>query len=187
MNILTLLGSPRRKGNTAAVLSAFEQLAAKNHTIERIDVVIKNIKGCIGCDNCQKDVQNPGCIIKDDFLFLVEKILSADVVVYAAPVYVWDFPAQMKALFDRQCCLSKWKEGKGRSLLQGKKTMLLVTCGDDAETNADLIQEIFRREMNYFKCNLLGTFAIGNCSVPSALGSIKEEIAMQMNEALLQI
>lgn len=110
MKILTLMGSPRRKSNTAAVLSAFEQLADQTHTIEHIDVVIHNIKGCIGCDNCQKDVQHPACIHKDDLNTLLEKVTAADVIVYAAPVYVWGFSAQMKALIDRHYCLVKWKD-----------------------------------------------------------------------------
>jgi multimeric flavodoxin WrbA len=187
MNILTLLGSPRRKGNTAAVLSAFEKLAAENHSIERIDVVTKHIKGCIGCDNCLKDSANPGCIHKDDLNTVLEKVIAADVVIYAAPVYVWDFPAQMKALIDRHYCLLKWKEEQNKSLVEQKKTMLMVTCGGDAENNADLIRQIYRREMDYLHCKILGEFVVPNTTVPSELGTIKDDIAAQMNEVLEQI
>jgi multimeric flavodoxin WrbA len=187
MNILTLMGSPRRKGNTAAVLSSFETLATEHHTIERIDVATKNIKGCIGCDNCQKDVEHPGCIHKDDMLSIVEKIMAADVVVYAAPVYVWDFPAQMKALIDRHYCLLKWKDGESKSLIENKKTLLLVTCGGDAENNADLILQIYRREMDYLHCEVLGEFVVPNTTIPSELGTIKDEIAVQMYETVVQI
>jgi multimeric flavodoxin WrbA len=187
MNILTLCGSPRRRGNTATVLLAFEQLASKHHSIERVDIVTQDIKGCNGCDNCQKDESQPACLQKDDLNRLMQKIIAADLVVYAAPVYVWDFPAQMKAVMDRHYCLLKWKGGKDRSLVEKKKTMLLTTCGGDAENNADLLRLIFEREMKYLHCQIVGEFVVPNCTLPSKLGTIKEEMAIKMNEAVLTI
>jgi multimeric flavodoxin WrbA len=187
MKILTLCGSPRRRGNTATVLLAFERLAGRSNSVERVDVVAQNIKGCIGCDNCQKDERHPACIQKDGLNDLLERMIAADLVVYAAPVYVWDFPAQMKAVMDRHYCLLKWKGGRERSLVENKKTMLLTTCGGDAENNADLLRLIFEREMKYLHCQIVGEFVVPNCTLPSKLGSIKDEIAARMNEALLNI
>ena len=184
MNILTICGSPRRKGNTATVLAVFEKLAAEQHTIQHVNVTSGNFKGCIGCDHCQKDHANPGCIQKDDMDDLCQKIIAADLVVYAAPVYVWDFPAQMKAVIDRHYCLLKWKDHKDVSLIEGKKTMLLATCGSDAENNADLIRLIYEREMRYLHCQVLGEFVVPNCTVPSELGTIKDEVAKQMIETM---
>jgi len=169
------------------VLLAFERLASKNNSIERVDVVAQDIRGCIGCDNCQKDEYHPACLQKDDLNSLLEKIIASDLVVYAAPVYVWDFPAQMKAVIDRHYCLLKWKGGKERSLVENKKTMLLVTCGGDAENNADLIRLIFEREMRYLHCQIVGEFVVPNCTLPSKLGSIKDEMAIKMNDAVLNI
>lgn len=187
MKILTLCGSPRRRGNTSTVLLAFERLAGKDHSVERVDIVTQDIKGCIGCDNCQKDECQPGCIQKDGLNDLLRKMIAADLVVYAAPVYVWDFPAQMKALIDRQYCLLKWKSGKEISLVENKKTMLLTTCGGDAENNADLIRLIFEREMKYLHCQIVGEFVVPHCTLPSKLGPIKDEIAIRMNQAVLNL
>lgn len=169
------------------MLLAFERLARKNNSIERVDIAAQNIKGCIGCDNCQKDEHQPACIQKDDLNNLLQKIITADLVVYAAPVYVWDFPAQMKALIDRHYCLLKWKGSQESSLVENKKTMLLTTCGGDAENNADLIQLIFEREMNYLHCQIVGEFVVPNCTLPSNLGLIKDEVAMKMNDAVINI
>jgi multimeric flavodoxin WrbA len=121
MKILTLCGSPRRRGNTSTVLSAFEGLAGKNNSIERVDIVAQDIKGCIGCDNCQKDVYHPACIQKDDLNNLLLKIIASDLVVYAAPVYVWDFPAQMKAAIDRHYCLLNGRVVKKYPLSRTKR------------------------------------------------------------------
>jgi multimeric flavodoxin WrbA len=187
MKILTLCGSPRRRGNTSTVLSAFERLASENNSVERVDVVAYDIKGCIGCDNCQKNEDHPGCIQKDDMNHLAQKIIESDLVVYAAPVYVWDFPAQMKAVMDRHYCLLKWKGEKERSLVENKKTMLLTTCGGDAENNADLLRLIFEREMKYLHCQIVGEFVVPNCTLPANLGPIKDETALKMNEAVLNM
>jgi multimeric flavodoxin WrbA len=187
MKILTLCGSPRRRGNTSTVLLAFERLVSKSNSIERVDIVAQEIKGCIGCDNCQKDEYHPACIQKDDLNNLLQKIIASDLVVYAAPVYVWDFPSQMKAVIDRHYCLLKWKVGKERSLVENKKAMLLTTCGGDAENNADLIRLIFEREMKYLHCQIVGEFVVPNCTLPSKLGSIKDEMAIKMNDAVLNI
>jgi len=186
MKILTLCGSPRRKGNTSTVLSAFERVASKNNTVERVDIVAHRIKGCIGCDHCQKDDANPACIQKDDMNELLQKIFASDLVVYATPVYVWDFPAQMKAVIDRHYCLLKSKRGKEISLVENKKTMLLATCGGDAENNTDLIRLVFEREMKYLHCQIVGEFFVPNCTLPSDLGSIKDEIAVEMNNAVIR-
>ena len=167
MNILTICGSPKRKGNTATVLSAFEKKAGINHFVEHVDIITRNIKGCIGCDACQKDISSPACIQQDDMDALLQKIIASDLVVYAAPVYVWDFPAQMKAAIDRHYALLKWKGENEISLIRNKKTMLLATCGGDAENNADLIRLIFEREMRYLQCQIVGEFILPNCTIPS--------------------
>lgn len=169
------------------MLLAFEKLAGKNNFVERVDVVAQNVRGCIGCDNCQKDEHYPACIQKDGLNNLLQKIIESDVIVYAAPVYVWDFPAQMKALIDRHYCLLKWKGAKEKSLVENKKTMLLVTCGGDAENNADLIRQIFEREMRYLHCQIVGEFVVPNCTLPANLGSIKDEIAIEMNDTIANI
>jgi hypothetical protein len=57
MDILTLLGSPRKRGSTHAVLSQFELLAAQKHTVNRITVVEHDIHGCRdGCEALPKDL-----------------------------------------------------------------------------------------------------------------------------------
>ncbi len=181
MRITTILGSPKRNGNTAAILKAFEKLAQANNSIDRINITEMTIKGCRGCDACQLKADVPGCLQKDDFQEVINRIMNADFIVYASPVYVWDFPAQMKTLIDRHYCLVKWKNyDKEIYLLENKHTALLATCGGEAENNADLIQEIYKREMNYLHCNIVGNYIVSLCTVPSELGSKTEQTAQQM-------
>jgi multimeric flavodoxin WrbA len=167
MKILTILGSPRKQGNTNAILRLFEELASYSHQVERINVLDFNIHGCNGCDACQEILDEPGCVEEDDLVAILGKISAADLVIYAAPVYVWSFPAQMKALIDRHYCTVKWQGGEKVSmLLNGKRADLLLTCGGSEAENADLIRLEFQREMNYIGGQVTGVYVVANCGTP---------------------
>jgi len=187
MIITTILGSPRKRGNTAAVLTAFEEFISKHHEVNRLNIARKSINGCLGCEACQRVAEVPGCVQKDEINKMLETILRADMVVYASPVYVWDFSAQMKALIDRHFCFVKWKQAdKVRSLIQGKPTMLLATCGGSRDGNADLIQEIFKRQMSYLQCRMVGCYIVPDCTTPAELGQKVTNTAQNMAEDILK-
>jgi multimeric flavodoxin WrbA len=181
MKIATILGSARKRGNTAAVLSMFEAKVASDHALERIDLADYSIEGCLGCDACQKRPGRLGCSRKDDAEGVFQKVLSSDLVIYASPVYVWDFSSQMKTFIDRHYCMVKWTDAPvPEMLMRGKRAALLATCGSDAAGNADLIQAIFDREMKYLGCEVLGKYIVDNCTVPAKLGTKAAETAERM-------
>ena len=101
MMILGFQGSPRKKGNTNYLLSAFmeeaETLGAQTRIIE---VAEKNIVPCIGCGYCEKKGY---CVTKDDDMTneIYPLLREAEVVVLAAPIYFYNVPAQLKAPIDR--------------------------------------------------------------------------------------
>ena len=105
MQILTIMGSPRKKGNTAGVLDMVEQELSIRHRVERLAITSVNVNGCLGCETCKKVTDRTGCVQKDDAASVFKKIMAADAVIYSSPLYCWDFPAQMKALIDRHFCL----------------------------------------------------------------------------------
>ncbi|MBC2716072.1 MAG: flavin reductase [Desulfobacteraceae bacterium] len=113
MFVLGLQGSPRKKGNTNYLLSAFLDEAQKRgaETLA-IHVPDKNIKPCIGCANCER---KGFCSIKDDDMTkeIFGLIRRADVVVAATPIYFYNATAQLKALIDRSQTLwsRKYKLG----------------------------------------------------------------------------
>ncbi len=72
--IVTLLGSPRKKGNTAKVLKAFEENIAVDHEVVRVNIAEMNINGCLGCHACQNEEDLPGCVQKDDVEVLFQEI-----------------------------------------------------------------------------------------------------------------
>lgn len=98
--ILALPSSARKGGNTDLLCDEFIRGAeAAGHSVEKMYVSFIQIKGCIGCCSCQG---NGGrCVQKDDMTAVYEKMQSADVIVFASPVYFYSFNAQMKTLMDR--------------------------------------------------------------------------------------
>jgi multimeric flavodoxin WrbA len=181
MKIMTILGSPKRNGNTATVLEQFESIITDDHEVDRVDIASYNITGCVGCYACQQVPDEPGCVQQDDVVSIFERMMKSDAVVYASGLYCWDFTSQMKAFLDRHFCLvTGYGTPDYKSLLDGKRAALLVTCGGPVEDNADLIQTMFDRMVHYCKGNVIGKYIVPNCTVPDAIGSEAAKIVERM-------
>ena len=138
MYVLGLQGSPRKKGNTSLLLSAYlEEAERRGAHIKYLEVVKKNISGCKECGTCEKKGY---CPIDDDMQKIYPLLRRADIVVMATPVFFYGPTAQLKALIDRSQALwarkythgltdpgRKWRRGfvisvgatKGKNLFEG--------------------------------------------------------------------
>ena len=184
MKVATILGSPRKQGNTATVLESFEGLLGRQgHEVDRVNVVDYDVNGCLGCNACQKVRHAPGCVQRDDATGIFERLIASDAVVHATPLFMYGFTSQMKALFDRHYCLvTGYGSPEVVSLLGGKRTALLVTCGGPVEGNADLIQEAFEREGAFQQWEIVGKYVVPSCGAPEALGDRAAATAARMFE-----
>jgi multimeric flavodoxin WrbA len=181
MKIMTILGSPKKKGNTATVLGMFEEIISKDHEIDRVNIRDCDISGCMGCYACQQTPDEPACVQKDDAGSIFERMLKADAVVYATPLYDWSFSAQLKALLDRHLCLvTGYATPAYKSLVEGKKLALLVTCGGPVENNADLIQGNFDRIGDFLKAGSAGKYVVPGCTTPNEMSDQARQVAEQM-------
>ena len=99
--ICILNGSPRINGNTKELIKYFTKGAETvGHEVTCFDLQKMNIHGCLGCCNGGKNEDTP-CVQKDDMKEILVKLLKADVIVMASPVYFYTINAQMKTLIDR--------------------------------------------------------------------------------------
>lgn len=97
--IIVISTSLRAHSNSDALANEFIRGAQDaGHTVEKISLVDKNIQFCKGCLACQKLGK---CVIKDDVNDIMAKVLNADVVVWATPIYYYEMSGQMKTLIDR--------------------------------------------------------------------------------------
>jgi multimeric flavodoxin WrbA len=104
MKVLGILGSPRKGGNTELLLEeALKGAEAEGAEIERLRLTDYNIIPCKECLACYKD---GNCIILDDMAKIYPKLLEADIILLASPIFFYGVTAWAKALIDR--CQALW-------------------------------------------------------------------------------
>ena len=120
-NVLILSTSPRKGGNSDLLADAFAAGAREaGHEVEKVCLYDKDIAFCRGCLACQKTQR---CVIRDDADAIAQKMLTADVLVFATPIYFYEMCGQMKTMLDRTNplfpaelrlpgCLSAGKRGR---------------------------------------------------------------------------
>ena len=97
--ILVLSTSPRKGGNSDALADEFIRGAREaGHEVEKISLFEQTIQFCKGCLSCLKTQR---CIIHDDADTIVQRMRTADVLVFATPIYYYGMCGQMKTLLDR--------------------------------------------------------------------------------------
>ncbi|SHN84487.1 flavodoxin family protein [Desulfitobacterium chlororespirans] len=98
-HILGIAGSPRRNGNTDRLLkAAMNALAETGYSTEIINIRDLQYSPCLGCNACSKTGR---CVQKDDIQYLQERLVAADRIIVAAPVFFMGINAQTKAVIDR--------------------------------------------------------------------------------------
>ncbi len=129
MNVLVLVGSNRRNGNTdqmaELVKKHLQKEAERQQTpleVETIYLGKQNLQFCQGCRACY-DRGEDRCPLKDDLLPLKAKMLAADGLLLASPVYVDDVSAVTKNFIDRLCHVCH------RPQFAGKVAYVMATSG----------------------------------------------------------
>lgn len=184
MKVITILGSPKKNGKTAKALDLFEEkLISKGGVVERIHVTDYEMNGCLGCYSCVAKEDKPGCVQNDDILTILKKVVAADAVVYASPIYGFDFTAQIKPLLDRHLCLvTDFASPDMSSVIEGKPTLLLITCADATESNTDLAEKIFDRNFS----GVLKSYVVGKYIVPFSAAPDFEKRADENADRMLK-
>ena len=124
--IVILNGSPRRKGNTSALVRAFTEGAeSAGHTVTEFFLDEMNIHGCKGCFGGHSGKDSP-CVQKDDMDKVYPAVKESDVIILATPLYYWNMSGQIRTAVDRLFAL---EEGDGNLLRgQGRASALLMVA-----------------------------------------------------------
>jgi len=124
--LVILLGSPRKRGNSATLAGAAAAAAKKARAdVESVYINGLDIRACQGCDGCQRK-GGRGCVQNDDMRSLYPKLLAADALLFAGPVYWFNVSAQTKLFLDRLYALGS---SRGHAL-KGKRIGLILTYAD---------------------------------------------------------
>lgn len=98
-NVVVISTSLRANSNSEALAEQFARGAEDaGNRVEMITLRGKNIGFCVGCLACQR---TGSCVILDDAIEIAEKVLRADAVAWATPIYYYEMSGQMKTLIDR--------------------------------------------------------------------------------------
>jgi len=104
MKVLGIMGSPRRRSNTEILLDkAMEGAREAGAEVEKVLVSKLKISSCLEIYACLKD---GNCAIKDDMQLLYKKLLEADHIIFASPIFFYGVTSQAKAVIDR--CQALW-------------------------------------------------------------------------------
>ena len=102
MKVIGINGSPRKDGNTSAMIHAvFRELKTEGIGTEMIQVGGELLHGCTGCRGCFS-MKNGRCVIEDDIInSCIEKMVEADGIILGSPTYFSNLTPELKALIDR--------------------------------------------------------------------------------------
>jgi len=139
-SIIIIESSPRPKGNSTLLARELAAGAASlGARVETVRLADLNIGPCIACDACQQSLVQE-CVIDDDMKPLYSRVRSADVIVYATPIYWFTVSGQIKLFMDRCYALTyvgtaPVEEGGVdvpvlENDLKGKKFGVVLTYGD---------------------------------------------------------
>ena len=104
MKVIGIMGSPRIRGNTDLLLDrALAGAQSQGAEVEKIIVGKLKVAPCREYYGCLRD---GNCVIKDDMDDIYPKLLSADRVIVASPMFFYGLTSQVKALIDR--CQATW-------------------------------------------------------------------------------
>jgi multimeric flavodoxin WrbA len=138
--IVIIKGSPRQRGNSATLA---DQAAAgareAGALVESFYLQNMNIQACDGCDAC---LDSGECIIPDDMQALYPKVLAADAIILASPIYWFNFTAQLKTCIDRWYALWNTQHDAFRN----KRFGIILTYGDSDLYTSGAINAIYTFE-----------------------------------------
>ena len=101
--VIVISTSLRRGSNSDMLADKFVEGAKEaGNDVEKISLIGKDIQFCKGCFGCQKLGR---CVIKDDVNDIMAKVLEANVICWATPIYYYEMSGQMKTLIDRMNAL----------------------------------------------------------------------------------
>ncbi len=177
--ILIVLGSPRKKGNSATLAAKVAEGAiADGADVETVYLNGLNIKPCQGCEKCQQESFN-GCAIEDEMNQLYSKMQKADSVVVASPIYWFNISAQTKIFIDRLYAVGVGQ----KNIFKGKNIAIILSFADPDPFISGAVNALrsFQDICRYLGANIEG-MVYGSAS---GAGEIKEKQDVMEKAVLL--
>ena len=178
--IVILNGSPRRNGNTSALVKAFTEGAeSAGHTVTEFFLDSMNIHGCKGCFGGHSSKECP-CVQRDDMNKIYPVVRECDGIVLASPLYYWNMSGQIRTAIDRLFAL---EEGDGNLLRGHGKASALLMAAEGHGFEDVLVY--YNHLMEHLKWNNLGhVLAGGNGEIGDIEGKAEISAAYELGKSI---
>lgn len=178
--IVILNGSPRRNGNTSALVKKFTEGAESvGNMVKEFFLDSMDIHGCKGCFGGHSSRECP-CVQKDDMAQIYPAVKECDVIVLATPLYYWNMSGQIRTAIDRLFAL---EEGDGNLLRgNGRASALLMAAEGNGFEDVLLYYEHLMEHLRWK--NLGHVLAGGNGDVGDIEGKNELQQAYELGASI---
>ncbi len=172
MNVLGLMASPFKEGNSAILLEkAFEGCRTKKADIERIDLVDEPLPPCIGCFQCRGGEKL--CVPTPEINGLLKKIRNANALIFSTPVWWLSCSSYLKLLLDH--FVVYFREDYS-STIAGKKVVVMAVSGGGEETGTRETILVLKKSLTFLDLKWVGDLRVTNKAAHGAVQ--KDELAL---------
>lgn len=175
--VVVISTSLRVRSNSDLLANQFmEGAKSAGHEVEKIELLGKKIAFCRGCFGCAKLGH---CVIEDDANSIMEKVVQADVIVWATPIYYYEMSGQMKTLIDRMNAMYNLD-------YKFREIYLLTTAAEDEEIVPQRAEAGLTGWIDcYPKARLAGTLFCGGVNEPHEIkGNAKLQEAFELGKSV---
>ncbi|MCX5903115.1 MAG: flavodoxin family protein [Proteobacteria bacterium] len=187
MNVMAIIGSPRKGGNTELLVDrVIEGCRSRGDAhIVKVFIADRNIQYCSGCLTCTFPPPGTGkCVLRDDMDVLIEKIRESDAFIFGTPNHMRTVSAPLLNFLARMLPLLRYEieyDDKGNmigatgvSKIQDKKAAMVISQGDPF-FSSPLVHMVLERNLRDFRLKLVGdVISMGNLQKQDVAGKAED-------------
>ncbi|HIW74531.1 MAG TPA: flavodoxin family protein [Firmicutes bacterium] len=164
MKTLILNGSPKRNGDTAALIEEFTKHLKGD--VRVVSSYFDNISPCLDCRHCRS---TPGCIINDDLQNVYPYLEACDNLVIASPVWFSELSGPLLTLASRIQTYFAARQFRNEPNRIKHKNGILILVGAEkgTEEKASSTAHTILKHMNALPC-IASIFSLNTNILPAA-------------------
>ena len=170
LKVLGISTSPRRDGNSDLLLrQALSGAQQAGSVVEYLRLCDYRIEGCRECYNCSATGY---CSTKDDYQPILDKMLEADRLIFATPVFFMTVCAQAKLLIDRGQCLWVRHTVLHKPLFEPKRDrrgLLIAVGGSRSRKQFDCVRQPVQSCFECLEVDYVGSLCINQVDEKGAI------------------
>jgi multimeric flavodoxin WrbA len=172
IKVLGISTSPRIKGNSDLLLrQALAGAESANASTEYVRLSDYKVNPCIECNSCYA---TGTCVVQDDYQLLLKKILDADRIIFATPIFFMSICAQAKMLIDRGQCLWAHKYILKKELItpgHDRRAMVIAVGGSRSKKQFECIRLTMKSYFDLLQVNYAANLFVNKID---ALGEVEK-------------